>query len=156
MRAPRDLKPAGLYRVKAPRIKEGSAVILDRFAGDLDSVLQKPISEARSILTDLPGVGYKTADILLAFVAGHSIVPVDTHVMRVTKRLGIVRKNAGYEETRLALEALVLPKRRLRMHLSLIRLGRQVCKAPPPLCPICPINRTCPSSTVRRRRCKLT
>jgi len=145
------IKPAGLYRVKAPRIKEVSGIILNRFGSDLGSVLERPPAEARSILLDLPGVGYKTADILLAFVTSHPTVPVDTHVMRVSKRLGIARKSAGYEETRLALEALVPDKRRVKMHLSLIRFGREICKAPRPLCPICPVNRTCPSSTVRRK-----
>ena len=145
------IKPAGLYRVKAPRIKQVSGIIMDRFGGDLSSVLGRPAAEARSILLDLPGVGYKTADILLAFVAGHPTLPVDTHVMRVSKRLGIARKNAGYEETRLALEALVPDKRKVKMHLSLIRFGREICRAPRPLCPICLVNRTCPSSTVRRK-----
>jgi endonuclease III len=145
------IRPAGLYRVKAPRIKGVSGIILGRFGGDLSSVLERPAAEARSILLNLPGVGYKTADILLAFVAGHPTVPVDTHVMRVSKRLGIARKKAGYEETRLALEALVPDKRRVKMHLSLIRFGREICRAPRPLCPICLVNRTCPSSTVRRK-----
>jgi endonuclease-3 len=146
------IRPAGLYRVKAPRIKGVSGIILDRFGGDLSSVLERPRTEARSILLDLPGVGYKTADILVAFVAGYPTVPVDTHVMRVSKRLGIARRDAGYEETRLALEALVPDKRRVKMHLSLIRFGREICRAPRPLCPICLVNRTCPSSTVRRKR----
>ena len=145
------IRPAGLYRVKAPRIKEISAIILNRFGGDLDSILKREPTEARSILIELPGVGYKTADILLAFVAGYPTVPVDTHVMRVSKRLGIVRNNADYEGTRMALENLIPPKRRLTMHLSLIRFGREICKAPIPLCPRCPVNRTCPSSTTRRR-----
>lgn len=144
------IRPAGLYRVKAPRIKEISAIVLDRFGGDLDSILKREPTEARSILMELPGVGYKTADILLAFVAGYPTVPVDTHVMRVTKRLGIVGRNADYEETRMALENLIPAKRRLRMHLSLIRFGREICNAPIPLCPKCPANRTCPSSTTRR------
>lgn len=146
------IRPAGLYRVKAPRIKEVSRIIVERFGGDLDSILRKTPSEARTILTEFPGVGYKTADILLAFVAGHRIIPVDTHVMRVSKRLGIVRKGAGYEETRLALETLVPAQQRIRMHLSLIRFGREICKAPISLCPKCLVNRTCPSSTTRRRR----
>lgn len=146
------IRPAGLYRIKAPRIKEVSTIILDRFGGDLDSVLKRGPREARSILTELPGVGYKTADILLAFVANHPTIPVDTHVMRVSKRLGVVRKSAGYEETRLALERLVPAERRIRMHLSLIRFGREICKAPVPLCPKCLVNRTCPSSSTRRRR----
>lgn len=144
------IRPAGLYRIKAPRIKEVSRTILDRFGGDVDSILKRKPGEARSILMELPGVGYKTADILLAFVAGHPTVPVDTHVMRVTRRLGIVRKKAGYEEIRIALETLVPARLRLRLHLSLIRFGRQICRAPTPLCPKCPLNRTCPSSSTRR------
>jgi len=150
------IRPAGLYRVKAPRIKEVSTIVLDRFSGDLDSILKKRPSEARSILTELPGVGYKTADILLAFVANHATIPVDTHVMRASKRLGVVRRNSGYEETRVALERLVPAKRRLRMHLSLIRFGREICKALTPLCPKCLVNRTCPSSTTRKTRLRPT
>ena len=145
------IRSAGLYRVKAPRIKQVSSIILDQYGGDLNSVLKRGPTEARSIMTELPGVGYKTADIVLAFVAGHPTIPVDTHVTRVSKRLGIARKNARYEEIRLALERLVPPGRRVRMHLSLIRFGRQICKAPRPLCPKCLVNRTCPSSTVRVR-----
>jgi len=146
------IRPAGLYRVKAPRIRAVSTIILDRFRGDLDAVLKRARAEARSALMELPGVGYKTADILLAFVAGHPIIPVDTHVMRVSKRLGIVPKSAGYEETRLALEKLVSAERRVRAHLSLIRFGREICKAPVPLCPECPVNETCPSSMLREKR----
>jgi len=148
------IRSAGLYRVKAPRIKQVSSIILNQYAGDLDSVLKRGPQEARSIMTELPGVGYKTADIVLAFVAGHPTVPVDTHVTRVSKRLGIVREKAQYEEIRLALERLVPANRRVRVHLSLIRLGREICKAPRPLCPRCPVNRTCPSSTTRKRRTK--
>ena len=145
------IRPAGLYRIKAPRIKQVSSIILNQYGGDLDSVLKRGPTEARSIMTALPGVGYKTADIVLAFVGGHPTIPVDTHVMRVSKRLGIARKSAEYEETRLALENLVSPDRRVRMHLSLIRFGREICKAPRPLCPRCPLNRTCPSSITRAR-----
>ncbi len=145
------IKPAGLYRVKAPRIKEVSGIILEHFGGDLGSVLRRPAVEARAALLELPGVGYKTADVLLAFVADHPTVPVDTHVMRISKRLGIVPKKAAYEETRLAIERLVSEERRVRMHLSLIRFGREICKAPRPRCPLCPLRSCCPSSTVRFR-----
>jgi endonuclease-3 len=148
------IRSAGLYRVKAPRIKQISSIILNEYGGDLDSILNKGPREARSIMTELPGVGYKTADIVLAFVVGYPTVPVDTHVTRVSKRLGIVRGKAQYEEIRLALEELVPTNRRLRMHLSLIRFGREICKAPIPLCPRCLVNRTCPSSSTRRRRIK--
>jgi len=145
------IRPAGLYRTKAPRIKEASRIILNRFSGDLKSILKRDPVEARAMLLELPGVGYKTADILLAFVARHPTIPVDTHVTRVTKRLGIARKKANYEEIRLALERLVPANRRVRMHLSLIRFGRDVCKAPKPLCPKCLVNRTCPTAITRVR-----
>jgi endonuclease-3 len=145
------IRSAGLYRVKAPRIRQVSSIILDKYGGDLDAVLKRGPTEARSVMTELPGVGYKTADVVLAFVAGQPTIPVDTHVTRVSKRLAVVRRNAGYEEIRLALERLVPRNRRVRMHLSLIRFGREICKAPRPLCPRCPVNRTCPSSTTRAK-----
>jgi len=145
------IRPAGLYRTKAPRIKEISRIVLERFSGDLKSILKRDPDEARAMLLELPGVGYKTADVLLAFVAGHPTIPIDTHVTRVSKRLGVVRKKANYEEIRLALERIVPANRRVRMHLSLIRFGREICKAPKPLCPKCPVNRTCPSATNRVR-----
>jgi len=143
------IRPAGLYRTKAPRIKEASRIILNQFSGDLKSILKRDPVEARAMLLELPGVGYKTADILLAFVARHPTIPVDTHVTRVSKRLGVVRKKANYEEIRLALERVVPANRRVKMHLSLIRFGREICKAPKPLCPECLVNRTCPSATNR-------
>ena len=96
----------------------------------------------------LPGVGPKTADILMAFVAEHPVIPVDTHIARVTKRLGIAPMNANYETIRTNLEALIPPEKRVRLHLSLIEFGRAICKAPTPRCPVCPVNKWCPSSTV--------
>jgi endonuclease-3 len=95
----------------------------------------------------LPGVGPKTADILLAFVAKNPVIPVDTHIARVSKRLGIARPKANYEDARNSLEALIPPRERVRVHLSIIAFGRKVCRAPRPRCAICPVNRSCPSST---------
>jgi endonuclease-3 len=97
---------------------------------------------------EMPGVGPKTADILLAFVARNPVIPVDTHIARVTKRLGIAPPNANYEKTRTSLESLIPPKDRVRLHLSVIAFGREICKAPRPRCGICPVNKRCPSSIV--------
>jgi len=148
----RDLMPiirsAGLYHSKAPRIKETSKIIEDQYSGRLTPLLNLPYKEAKEKLMELPGVGPKTADILLAFCAKNHVIPVDTHIARVTKRLGIAPTKANYEKTRTSLEALIPPKRRVRLHLSIIRFGRQICKAPRPRCPICPVNRSCPSSNV--------
>ena len=96
----------------------------------------------------LPGVGPKTADILLAFVAKHPVIPVDTHVARVTKRLRIAAKSADYEKVRLSLEALIPQRRRVQLHLSVIEFGRKICKARKPLCQKCPISKVCPTSAV--------
>jgi endonuclease-3 len=142
------IRSAGLYRSKAPRIREVSRIIQHQYGGRLAPILRLPYAEAKEKLMKMPGVGPKTADILLAFVAKNPVIPVDTHISRVTKRLGIARANASYEEIRNSLEALIPPKDRLRLHLSIIAFGREICKAPRPRCPICPVNVWCPSSTV--------
>lgn len=142
------IKQAGLYRSKGPRIKETSRIIQERYGGRLTPVLNRPYEQAKEELMTLPGVGPKTADILLAFVAKNPVIPVDTHIARVTKRLGIALSNANYEKVRTSLEALIPPRKRVRLHLSIIEFGRDVCRAPKPRCTICPVNRLCPSSTV--------
>jgi len=142
------IRQAGLYRSKAPRIVETSRIIEERYGGRLTKVLDQPYHQAKEELMTLPGVGPKTADILLAFVAKNPVIPVDTHIARVTKRLGIARSNANYEEIRTSLEALIPPPNRVRVHLSIIEFGREICRAPRPRCSICPVNKSCPSSIV--------
>jgi endonuclease-3 len=144
----RLIRPAGLYRSKATHIIQVSDIIQKEYAGKLTKILRLSYRSAKQKLTSLPGVGPKTADILLAFIAGHQIVPVDTHVSRIAKRLGIVPKNAGYETIRLSLESLTIPSQRRTLHLSMIKFGRTTCKARKPLCEKCPINSGCPSSSV--------
>jgi len=141
------IRTAGLYTSKAPRIKQVSKIIEEQYGGRLSPILNLPYAQAKEKLMALPGVGPKTADILMAFVARHPVIPVDTHVGRVTKRLGIAPRNADYEKVRVSLEALISPKKRIRLHLSIIEFGRKICKAPKPLCQICPVGETCPNST---------
>jgi len=140
------LRVAGLYRVKAARIREIAERIVSSGLS-LDDVLRLRWSEARAKLMELPAVGYKTADILLAFKAGAPVIPVDTHIARVSKRLGLVERGAGYEEVRAVLESAVPPNERNLFHLALIRFGREVCKAKNPSCDVCPLRDLCPSST---------
>ncbi len=144
----RLIRPAGLYRSKATHIRQVSSIIQRKYGGKLTKILRLSYRSAKEELTSLPGVGPKTADILLAFIAGHQIVPVDTHVSRIAKRLGIAPTDASYETIRLNLEALTIPSQRRILHLSMIRFGRTICKAPKPLCEKCPINNSCPSSSV--------
>ncbi|MEM1512311.1 MAG: endonuclease III [Candidatus Jordarchaeales archaeon] len=144
------LRPAGLYRMKAKRIKEISAILLGR-EGGLEAILKKPLDEARSELVSLPGVGWKTADVVLSFAAGKATFPVDTHIARIAKRWGIVDGKAGYEEVSTAFKKVVDEKERRRVHLMLIRFGREYCVARAPRCDQCPIKPPCRGVPLGRR-----
>jgi len=142
------IRVGGLYRNKSKLIKAISRVILEQFNGSLDFIHSLPLDEARKILLSIPGVGPKTADVVLLFCAGKPTIPIDTHVNRVSKRLGLVPPKADYEEARQALEALYSPDDYLPVHLLLISLGRKYCKARKPLCKPCPVNMLCPSKRI--------
>jgi len=139
------IRVGGLYRNKSKVIKAISRVILEQFNGSLDFIYSLPFDEARKILLNIPGVGPKTADVVLLFCAGKPTIPIDTHVNRVSKRLELVPPGADYEGVRQALEALYSPEDYLPVHLLLISLGRRYCKARKPLCKPCPVNTLCPS-----------
>ena len=141
-----SLRIAGLYRVKARRIKE-IAERLRSWGVGLEGVLSMPFSEARAKLMELPAVGPKTADVMLAFKSQAPIIPIDTHIERVAKRLGLVDERADYEEVRLALESFVPPQERALFHLALIKFGREVCRARNPSCSKCPLSSLCKSAT---------
>ena len=138
------LKVAGLYRVKAKRLKEIAYKLRD-WGLSLDDILSMRLEEARARLMELPAVGYKTADVLLAFKSGFPLIPIDTHINRIVKRLRLVNDEAGYEEIRLRLESFVPPGERALFHLALIKFGRDVCRARDPLCGSCPLSDLCPS-----------
>ena len=139
------LKTAGLYRNKATTLKQVSRIILERFHGSLQPILALPLEEAREKLMALPGIGPKTADVVLLFSAKQSTVPVDTHVNRVSKRLGFAPANGDYEAVRTSLQSLYDPRDYLAVHVLLIAHGRRYCKARRPLCEQCPVNIYCPS-----------
>jgi endonuclease-3 len=142
------LKVAGLYRNKAKTIGQISKLILEKFHGSLTQVLSLPFEEARNALLQLPGIGPKTADIVLLFCSGKSTIPVDTHVNRVAKRLGLAPANGDYEMVRRSLQSLYDPKDYLAVHVLLILLGRNYCKAINPMCKQCPVNAFCSSRRV--------
>ncbi|MCX8204698.1 MAG: endonuclease III [Candidatus Nezhaarchaeota archaeon] len=144
-----SLRVAGLYRSKAKRLKEIAKQVLENYGGDLSRLFSMPLEEARKRLLDLPGVGFKTADVLLLFCGRKPVIPIDTHVSRAAKRLGLASARAGYEEVRLSLQALYPPDPELYLdlHLLLISLGRKFCRARKPLCAKCPLRQLCPSSS---------
>ena len=142
------LRVAGLFRNKAKVIKRVSQIVLDKFNGSLDFVFSKPFEETRKMLLTLPGVGPKTADVVLLFSAGKATIPVDTHVNRVSKRLGLAHPEADYEDVRIALQSLYAIEDFLAVHLLLIALGRKYCKALRPICKQCPLDSLCPSRRI--------
>ncbi len=141
----RCLKVAGLYRHKAKTIKQVSKIILDQFHGSLEPILSMPLEEARKTLLELPGVGPKTADVVLLFCAEKPTIPVDTHVFRVSKRLGLAPADGDYEAVHTSLQRHYSPKDYLEVHLLLIAHGRKYCRARAPLCTECPLSNICPS-----------
>ena len=139
------LKTAGLYRSKTKTIKQVSRIILENFRGSVQAILSLPFEKARKTLIQMPGIGPKTADVLLLFSAAQPTIPVDTHVNRVSKRLGFASANADYEAVRSSLQSLYEQRDYLAVHVLLIAHGRRYCKARKPLCTQCPVNKYCPS-----------
>jgi len=139
------LKVAGLYRNKAKIIRQVSKIIMEKFGGKLEEILALPFEKARETLMQLPGVGPKTADVLLLFSANKPTIPVDTHVNRVSKRLGLAPADGDYESVRESLQKLYKPEEYFEAHILLILLGRKYCKARKPLCKSCPVKTLCPS-----------
>lgn len=143
------IRVGGLYRNKSRAIRELSQLIVEKFGGTLDFIYSSPPEEARLLLMALPGIGPKTADVVLLFSGNKSVFPVDTHVNRVSKRLRLAVTNADYEGVRLTLQSLYSPQDYLTAHLMLIMLGRKYCKARNPLHASCPVNTLCPSAKLR-------
>jgi len=133
------IRESGLQNQKAKAIKEIAEIMLNT---NLEEIMKEDIQRAREKLVSLPKVGYKTADVLLASF-GKPIIPIDTHVERVVKRLGIIRKEAKYEEIRMKLEEIVPENYRHKFHLLLIAHGRKTCKSKMPLCSQCKIFEYC-------------
>jgi endonuclease-3 len=140
------IRVGGLHRNKSRKIKELSKVVLERFNGSLNFIFCDSLGEARSKLMSIPGVGPKTADVVLLFSAGKTTLPVDTHVNRVSRRLGLVPLKGGYEEVRCSLESLYAAEEYFPAHLLLINLGRTFCKARNPNHKSCPVYSLCPTA----------
>ncbi len=140
------IRAAGQHKQRSGRIKAVAVLVLERFGGDLRPLISsRPVEEARRELMALPGVGRKTADIVLLFCARRPVFPVDRHIMRIFGRLGLLGPRPGYEAIRAAVEEAVGddPEALLFAHLALIRLGREICRARKPLCGSCPLSDFC-------------
>ncbi|RLF24941.1 MAG: endonuclease III [Thermoprotei archaeon] len=142
------IKPSGMQRIKARRLIDVSKEILRRYGGSLDWVRKWAFDKARRELLSLPGIGFKTADILLVFYARRKVLPVDTHISRIAVRLGYARSRTDYEQIRKSLEAELGDYDLGLAHLLLLEFGRNICRARSPLCSQCPVRDFCPSRTL--------
>ncbi len=139
------IRVGGLARAKAKAIlgvlrrleEERGAFTLDFLAGT-------PVAQARDYLTSFPGVGVKTANVVLLFSFRRDVYPVDTHILRVAKRLGLVPRNATLARAALRLEPHVPAGQHAALHLNMIRLGREICRARGPRHADCPLLPLCP------------
>jgi endonuclease-3 len=140
------IRPGGLAPTKSRRIQHVLAEVRDATDGtwDLGFLGEWPLDEALAWLVSLPGIGRKTASIVLLFTFGRPALPIDTHVYRVASRLGLLPRGTDLTRAHDLLEEVVPPDRMYAAHVLLIRHGRLVCRAPRPICGMCPLTDLCP------------
>ena len=138
------VRVAGLANQKGPRIQQVlRAISEERGSLELSFLEELPIEEARDWLTKFKGVGPKTAAIVLCFSLNRPAFPVDTHVYRLTGRIGLRPEKISVEQAHPYLESVFPPETYYAAHLNIIRLGREVCHARKPNCPVCPVRELC-------------
>ncbi len=138
------IRSGGLANQKAPRIQNALRNIYDE-RGDFDLywLADLPVDEARAWLTQMPGVGNKTASIVLLFALGRPAFPVDTHVGRVSRRLGLAPPKASADKVMAVIEEFAPPGWFYPLHMNFIQHGRSTCKARNPRCQTCVLNDIC-------------
>ncbi len=143
-RIARPISSGGLAQIKAQRIRQALREIKQRRGKlDLNFLSDMPVTEAREWLKQLPGVGNKTANCVLLFALGKPALPVDTHIFRVAKRLGMVPEKASLDEAHRILEEQVPPEDIFSFHVLMIEHGRKTCSAQRPHCEKCVLKSSC-------------
>jgi endonuclease-3 len=138
------IRSGGLADIKARRIIGAlNYIVAEAGSLDLSFLSERSVKEATEWLCSIDGVGPKTAAIVLLFSFGRPTFPVDTHVYRVGRRLGLVSPRASRESAQVELESLVPESEYYNMHLNMIEHGRRVCKARGPGCSECEVSRYC-------------
>jgi endonuclease III len=138
------IRQGGLAHIKAPRIKRALQIIRKREGRlSLARLTRMNEGDANEYLTSLPGVGVKTANCVLLFSLRRPVMPVDTHVDRVTRRLGWIDKRTSIERAGATIQKYVPPELMLAVHVYLVWHGRRVCKAGRPRCSACVIRAHC-------------
>ena len=129
-----EIKSCGLFKSKAQKIKETSVILCSNYGGEVPDNMEE--------LIKLPGVGRKTANVVLSNAFGVDAIAVDTHVFRVSNRIGLVKTDTP-EKTEFELMKVLPKKRWSKAHHLIIFHGRRICKARKPECNICPIVEYC-------------
>jgi endonuclease-3 len=129
------IKPAGLYEAKSRNIKAVANIILDKYSSEVPRTVDEMIK--------LPGVGRKTANCVMVYGFNEPAIPVDTHVHRISNRLGWVRTKTP-EQTEAALTEFLPKKYWIEINELLVRFGQQICRPIGPKCPKCPLKDICP------------
>lgn len=138
------IRVGGLAEMKANRIKAALEKIkADSGSIDLGFIRKMGLKEASDYLISLPGVGPKTAAVVLLFAFQKTTLPVDTHVFRVSKRIGLVPEDANIKEAQDVLEKITPQDKYMSLHLNLIRHGRLICKARNPVHSDCALKDIC-------------
>lgn len=147
------VRSGGLANIKAPRIQDVLHILTeqqqaDEYSGSLSNYLYNELTirspeEAWHYLRRLPGVGPKTAACVLMFNLGMSLMPIDTHVHRTSKRLGLIRSNISADQAHEVFAKITPPEWVYPLHVNLIRHGRQICHAQRPECTQCTLYGEC-------------
>lgn len=139
----RIIKPCGLFRTKANDIKNASIMLLERFDGRVPDTMDELLS--------LPGIGRKTANLILSDIYGQPAIVADTHCIRISNKLGLTTKDCGKDpyKVEMALKKVVEPKEQASLCHRFVHFGRDICTARNPQCGICPLKHLCADAAHR-------
>ncbi len=131
------VKPCGLFRTKANDIKHASIMLLEQYGGKVPDTMDE--------LLKLPGIGRKTANLILSDIYGQPAIVADTHCIRISNKLGLTTKDCGKDpyKVEMALKKVIEPAEQASLCHRFVHFGRDICTARSPQCSICPLNHLC-------------
>ena len=140
------VKPCGLFRTKANDIKNASIMLLEQYGGVVPDTMEE--------LLKLPGIGRKTANLILSDVYGQPAIVADTHCIRISNKLGLTTKDCGKDpyKVEMALKKVIEPTEQASLCHRFVHFGRDICTARNPQCPICPLNHLCSDHLIREKK----
>ena len=128
------IRPAGFYNVKAGRIQEVSQILIDQYGGEVPDTVEEMVK--------LPGVGRKTANCVMVFAFELPAIPVDTHVHRISNRMGLVDTKTP-DETEIELSKIAPRESWIKLNDLMVQFGQNICKPTSPQCEMCPVSYLC-------------